>query len=436
MRYSLRAPLVVILVLGCGRDVVFVDPPPAGSHTDSTGSDTTGSDTTGTDTTTARRVTLSVTVTIDPADTALATRLGMPGGRLSGAEVTATRFNGLQVPQLGTTDSLGRVSFPGLIEGFWTLIVIRPLSAAERDLLDSANLDVTGFGGGYQDVVDSARALITFATKAGRQGTLVISEAYLPYPTVGSATGSEYLLGQYIEIHNNSFSTVYLDGKVLARSLPFVSDGSFSCSESARWREDSAGIWTRFFVAFPGTGTSHPLAPGGSAIIAIDAINHTTIHPGLRDLSDANFEIIGTNDVDNPAVPNMVNRPPYSPRVDPVGHGTWWVNEISIFLAEPFNPDSLPRDFLPVQSPDYVRVPREKILDVLTSGKTPGTTTGTPYCANFVHPSFDGAFATLIDGSVTQSLTRIPLGVGGILQRTKISGADFNLATPTPQQVH
>jgi hypothetical protein len=418
--------LGLLLVFGCGRDVVFLDPPPYAGHADSTGSDTTGSDTTDTDTTTARRVDLSITVTIDPTDTALATRLGIVGGRLSGAQVTATRFFGLQVPLTGITDSLGEVTLAQLIEGLWTIRAIRALSGAERARLDSLDRDVTGFGGAYQGLIDDARSQATVVAGAGRQGTLVVSEGHLPYPTIASATGSEYLLGQYIEVHNNSFDTVYLDGKILGRSMPFVADGTFfPCSSSARWREDSLGIWSRQFWAFPGRGTDHPLVSGRSVIVATDAIDHTAIGPGLLDLSSADFEFIGRSDVDNPAVPNMENLGVWSDFPDFNGHGPWWVSDATMV------------DNLPVQSPRYVRIPRAAILDVLTSGSVPEHQSGAPYCRNFVHPSFDRRFAELIDGMTGHSLVRMALAGAPlqVLQRTKVSAADFTHGAPSPQWV-
>jgi hypothetical protein len=425
--------LTLPLALACGREVVFVDPPPpASADTDTTASDTTS------DTTVVQRVALLVTVTIAPTDTALARRLGIPNGRLSNAEVVARRVAGQQGPQSDTTDSAGQVTLSGLLPGAWAVTAVRPLTEAERATLDSANRDVLGFGGAAQVTVSDSVREVSVAALAGRGGTLVISEAYLPYPLVTSISGSNYTLGQYIEVHNNSLDTLYLDGKILGRSLPWTSGTiDVPCSEFARWLEDPEGIWSHFFWAFPGTGRDHPLAPGASAVIAIDAIDHRPIYPGLLDLSGADFEFIGASDVDNPAVPNMVNLPGgWSTWPDVVGHGTRWLSEISIFLAEPFNPDSLVRDNLPVGTPLHVRIPRERIIDVLTSGSTPETKIGLPYCPNFVHPSFDGRFAELVDGSVEHSITRKLLVPGlNLLQRTKVSAVDFELAAPSPGRV-
>jgi len=427
------AIMALALALACGREVVFVDPPPPTSSD----TDTTGTDTTGTDTTVVQRVDLRVTVTIALADTALARRLGLANGRLSGAQVTARRVAGQQGPQTGTTDSLGQVTLPGLIEGTWAITALRPLSEAERALLDSANRDVTGFAGaGQYGVADSARA-VTIVAQAGRGGTLVISEAYLPFPTVASNTGSEYLLGQYLEVHNNSLETVYLGGVIIGRSLAFVLDGTyFPCSASTRWREDPEGIWSQQFWAFPGGSGDYPLLPGGTVIIAIDAIDHRVVHADLLDLTTADFEFIGNaNDVDNPEVPNMRNFAGWSVSAgDPIGHGPYWLISASVFLAEAVDPDSLVRDNLPLPIPLYVRFPREKIIDVVTSGSTPETKLGAPYCANFVHPSFDGRFAELIDGTTSNSIARkVISSLLGLVQRTKVSAVDFWHSAPTPR---
>jgi hypothetical protein len=427
----LVAILAVILAFACGREVVFVDPPPpSGSD-----ADTTDSDTTGTDTTVVQRVDLQVTVTIAPADTALATLLGIPNGRLTNAQVTARRTGGQQLPQTGVTDSLGAVTLPGLLEGAWAITALRALSDAERALLDSANRDVTGFAGAVQATVSQAAPAVAIEAVAGRQGTLVISEAYLPI----IAEVFRYENGQYIEVHNNSFDTLYLDGKVLGRSIPWVS-GTLdnSCADFARWMEDPEGIWTRFIWAFPGNGRSYPLAPGQSAIVATDAIDHRVVREDLLDLSSADFEFIGSeaNDVNNPAVPDMAEFPGFSNFGDEVvAHGPRWIGEISIFLAEPFDIDSLPRDNLPVQTPLHVRIPRANIIDVLTSGSTPERQSR-PYCPNFVHPSFDARFAELVDHSTAHSLVRKALVPGlGLLQRTKVSAVDFYQAPPTPGRV-
>jgi hypothetical protein len=419
----------VALTLGCGREVVFVDPPPTSSDTD-----TTGTDTTGTDTTVVQRVDLQVTVAIAPADTALARRLGLANGRISGAQVTARRVAGQQGPQGGTTDSLGQVTLPRLIEGVWAITALRPLSEAERGLLDSASQDVTGFAGASQVTVSDATPGVSITALAGRQGTLVISEAYLSV----IAEVFRYDFGQYIEVHNNSPSTFYLDGMVLGISLPWTSGTlTLSCDDLALWLEDPEGIWTRHLWAFPGAGTTYPLPPGGSAVVATDAIDHRVVRADLLDLSAANFEFIGAEntDVDNPAVPNMREFPGWSDWADAVvGHGLYWGNQISVYLAEPVHPDSLVRDNLPVQSPLHVRIPRDRILDVLTSGSTPERRVGLrPYCPNFVHPSFDGRYAELVDNSTTRSLTRKALAPGlFVLQRTKVSAVDFEHAAPTP----
>jgi hypothetical protein len=132
----------------------------------------------------------------------------------------------------------------------------------------------------------------------------------------------------------------------------------------------------------------------------------------------------------------MVNLPPFTPNAgDPTGHGPSWLIDVGLFLSQPVDINSLPRDNLPVQNPLYVRFPHEKILDVVSSERIPAQQSS-PIC-NFVHPSFDARFAELIDGSrLGYSLLRFPVtGTLDLLQRTKMSAGDFGQGPPTPRQV-
>ncbi|WP_284460570.1 DUF4876 domain-containing protein, partial [Chryseobacterium sp.] len=62
-------------------------------------------------------------------------------------------------------------------------------------------------------------------------------------------------------------------------------------------------------IKIPGAGTDYPVQPGASIIIAEDPINHKEFNPLSVNLSHANFQIFkeDSDDIDNPAVPKMVN---------------------------------------------------------------------------------------------------------------------------------
>jgi hypothetical protein len=203
-----------------------------------------------------------------------------------------------------------------------------------------------------------------------------------------------------------------------------------------QWRNDPDGIWSRTFDAFP-TFPALFLAPGATVLVATDAIDHSAIVPEMQNLTHANYEFIGSTDVDNPGVRNML-RSGLGEWAPPLGHGLMFSNAIT-FVAESLTVAVLATDDLPVQSPRYVRIPREKILDVFTTGNTPELEAASPFplCAQIVHQNFDRQYANLEDTRDPQRSMRrrvfatLPNG-RVILLRTRSSRNDFEAAPPSP----
>jgi hypothetical protein len=92
-----------------------------------------------------------------------------------------------------------------------------------------------------------------------------------------------------------------------------------------------------------------------------------------------------------------------------------------------------------------VRIPREKILDVFSSGDIPeleaiSEANGFPLCPEIVHANFDRQFANLLDERDSQRSVRrrvfatLPSG-RVILIRTRSSRNDFEAAVPSPGSV-
>jgi hypothetical protein len=372
-------------------------------------------------------------VAIAPQDTAIATAVGLNGGTLVGAAVAARRLG--QPLQEGVTDSAGVVKFQGLVTGPWVVSVVRPLTAEERTVLPPGAEDVTGFAGGAAVTVDAGGTRAPILASAGRGGSVTISELFAANP---STDGNSYNTGQYLELVNNSFETVYLDGMIVGFPYILVIESNvWSCDQGAPFREDSLGLWTRYFATIPGGGTTYPLAPGGTVVIATDAIDHSVFVPGLPNLSGASFEFIGSADVNNPAVPDMLSTG-LAEWLPSVGHGLKFLSTfIQVFVAKPLSIDTLPRaEAIPGQ--DHVRIPRDAVLDVYTSRATPElqtTLTSVP-CARMVHPIFDLQSAELYDYRQLSSMRRqvfLALGDGRVLlRRTGNSRVDFESSPPTP----
>ena len=69
---------------------------------------------------------------------------------------------------------------------------------------------------------------------------------------------------------------------------------------------DPDSIFLKQMLKFPGTGTDHPLQPGGSVVIAAkSAQNHLENATVSVDLSGADFEVKAMEGSGNPAVPMM-----------------------------------------------------------------------------------------------------------------------------------
>ena len=390
---------------------------------------------------TVQRVTLIVTVTLTGEDSALASAIGSAGGVLRDAEVTIKRSGSTESPQSAVTGANGRVSFENLLPGTYAVSLIRLLAPEEVARFGSENADVNAFGGGSYVTVEPPSTEAAVPALAGRRGSLVVSEKFASKPSLSDAGGWPwYDYGLFLELYNNSDTTVYLDGKVIAMGVAgagLVYDlPDYPCTMTEKWRNDPEGIWSRFLHSFPGSGREYPLAPGEAVVVATDAIDHRAFHPGLYDLSHAGFEFIGSSDVDNPSVPNMLDLGPYE-YAPAHGHGLEIVTSgmgSVIVLAEPIEVSLLPVDYVPgFERPVIHRIPGEKVLDVLSTTLTPEAKAGTslpPYCAQHVHTNFDRQRAPLHDHYyVIHTVHRRVLGTlpdgRVILQRTKTSSRDF-----------
>jgi hypothetical protein len=173
---------------------------------------------------------------------------------------------------------------------------------------------------------------------AGTTGQWVIKQVY--YAGSNATNGAIYR-DQFIELYNNSDETLYADslyiGQVYARQNNTGSTYHVLANGQLDWKyalDMPAGIdpnndfvYTRSILMVPGTGTTYPVQPGRSIVIAQTALNHKTPFTGANgttisvkdpsltiDLSGADFEAYYgdfvssplASDVDNISVPNMV----------------------------------------------------------------------------------------------------------------------------------
>ncbi|UCC71251.1 MAG: DUF4876 domain-containing protein [Gemmatimonadota bacterium] len=394
---------------------------------------------------TVQRAALTITITVTGADSVLASAVGSAGGVLGDAEVTLERSGSTEGPRSAVTDAAGTVRFEDLLPGTYAVSALRVLTVEEVARFGSEDADVNAFGGGEYVTVEAPSTEAVVSALAGRRGSLVISEHFGSMPSLSESGGwPSYDYGHFLELYNNSDTTIYLDGKVIVLGFTglLFDLPDQPCTISEKWRTDPEGIRARFFEAFPGSGRDYALAPGEAVVVATDAVDHRQFHPELHDLSRADFEFIGSSDVDNPGVPNMVNIGLYEFAADYYGHGLMLrsVGGIVILVAEPLVVSGLPVDYIPASTrPEIRRIPGAKVLDVFSSIFTPERQAGSSlrHCGQNVHESFDRQGARLLDYELLHSEQRRVHGMlpdgRVILQRTKTSSRDFHArrqATP------
>ena len=397
---------------------------------------------------TVQRGSLTVTVTTAGEASQALEALGTPADRVPWAHVRIRRVGESPV-EAGTTDSLGHVTFTQLLPGRYDITSLRLLSLAEGIQVaeaDSILAGINALGGGAHFRVQPPASAVEVEAAAGRRGALVISEIHDWSPRI-VVDGVQYTQAGYIEIYNNSDTTVYLDGKILGHGFWYVWESELNessldhCAEFEAWRMDPDGVWSEKHLRFPGTGREYPLAPHDTRVVASQAIDHGEVHPGLGlpDLSIADFEVVGTGqDVDNPAVPNM-KHVGFRPSVDALGRGL--VNTYyTPFIADNVHLESLPTDELPLRDPDYRRFPTATILDIATVYLDPARLDWDHrVCDHLVNSFFDRQAAPIWDDLAGNAIHRRVLGATpdgrAILQRTKTSAVDLMRGPQSPGRV-
>jgi len=355
---------------------------------------------------------------------------GIPGAEVTVSPANADTAAGPPIAVL-QTDGSGTATVPDLPDGNYLVEARRLLSAAEAAKLPP-NEDVVGFM--THEVVE--RGSVTVLTPASHRRSLVISEWSFNGEYDRANKWGDYHFGGYLELANNSDTTVYLDGLVVGMAYAQSSNyAQVSCADAESLSNDPDGVWARQFDSLPGTGHTYPLAPGETAVIATDAIDHSALWPGALDLSGADFEFVGTADADNPAVPNTIDIGLGS---DLQGHGLipWNGGGVVVFVALPLDVAPLPRQRI-LNGNEYARVPRTRILDVVALLHP-----GPIICPHLVHNNFNRDPARMMSDDYSDVITSVNRKVAytradgrKILQHTRTSNTDFVRGPRTPGQL-
>ena len=384
-----------------------------------------------------QRATLTVRVTTAAPDTAIVRALGWTAAALPGAQVILRR-GGSSLIDTALADAGGVAVFSGILPGQYTVSALRLLSGGERNGLDPADQDVNAFGGGADLTVTAPTTSSTMVAAAGRRGSLVISEIWPAKPFQPS--GSIYYFGDFIELYNNSDTTVRLAGKLFLQAMGgWYDNPQFPCAEYDPFAGDSLGLWARYVWRFP--PNTRALGPGETAVIATDALDHTALAQGVFDLSFSDAEFRGGSDADNPSVPDMLSVGPNDGNNWTQGHGYYLIQVREVIaIADDVDLTALPRMTYATSttSNDYIRIPASQVLDVLFSHVTGLIPPAYPPCRVAVHPSLDRQMLNILpsldpeDRGVARPVIYTQPDGQKVLLRTRSSARDFVLAAPSP----
>jgi hypothetical protein len=389
----------------------------------------------GTELVTAPRApatTITLEFRADSEDLASATALGWANG-IPGVQVTlAPEDSASGVPQQLQGSSDGTLTLHQLAGGRYVVDVVRWLTDSERAQLPSGD-DAVGFVTKLALNPASAPAQWQVEMVASRRRGIVISE-WKADPLFTTEEGT-YSFSGYLRLYNNADTTIYLDGLIVGSGLASQFDlPNFPCSLYLPYAHDPLGVWASWFYQLPGRGTDYPLVPGGTAVLATDAIDHRPLFSLGLDLRQADFEFYaGGADVDNPEVPNALDVGISSP---PTGHGLEWsaLGKVA-FVARPFDLSTIQRQFF--GNGNWGRIPARTLLDVMAMRTT--YTSGYAECTWLVHPGYDRAAVQLLgakpdDGRLAYRRRETPLTVAGraVLQHTRTSAWDFVVVSRNP----
>jgi hypothetical protein len=295
------------------------------------------------------------TIHVTLEDSALASALGWQDG-VPGAEVQMHRIIDPFQPRVVHTDSTGRTLVRGLLSGLYKVATYRMLSQQEAAATGGV---IRAFGDGVKLRLP-VHSGIQLTLDKDRRESLVFSEFYGGGQSF--TLDLHYRFDLFIELYNNSDTTVYLDGMLIGQAFGYGGSAVNTCAENELFREDPLGLWSSWMHQFPGTGTDYPVGPGEPVIVALDAVDHSQVHPSLPDLANADFEFQGTADTDNPDVPNM---PSVGTRTYAEGHGINFYQGSQLYLSLPVDVANLDQRVHPTSGYTYARVPTDRIADVI-----------------------------------------------------------------------
>lgn len=162
------------------------------------------------------------------------------------------------------------------------------VTAQHRLVEESENREEQYSGSLDEVVVGEAGVDLVLQLAHVRLSRLVIKEIY--YAGCRTDDGQSYKNDNYLTLHNNSADTLWLDGICIGLVYPP------QLIMPSPWLQDNPEMpqvpVSQMGWQFKGAGKEYPLLPGGEAVVAVNAVNHTGGvygHSKSVDLSQADW---------------------------------------------------------------------------------------------------------------------------------------------------
>lgn len=334
-----------------------------------------------------------------------------------------------------TTDIEGKAYFSTLLPGAYTITANKELGVQEASEQVGLEEEISLNAALNNQQISVAGQSIELQLTGSAVGGFVIKEMY--YAGAVNTNGSD----AFYEIYNNSTEVLYADSLCIGDVVG--SHYTSSASIPSGFKSDEANIYFLSILMVPGNGTTYPVQPGESILIARSAINHKSdpdlgnpnspvdLGTGIADF-EAYWDIPATiRDVDNVDVPNLIIHYTYSQTIF-----DWWPTVFgpSIAIFRHPDPTSLPQFTQPgfASTVTYPQLPVEYVIDAVDCLRNPTVTD-----FKRLPTALDAGFQSVSNNNSGESIRRkVKATVGGrrVLQDTNNSTNDFEvLTTPTPK---
>lgn len=351
-----------------------------------------------------------------------------------GAEVVLTNTSDGSV-QRGVTGSGGEATFSAVLPGTYSATATIRLNEEQSLLLGGAKsaIQLTGSVNNLV-VMNGQNPTFTIDLQLSALGGLVIKEVY--YTASRTPSNGTYFSDQFVELYNNSSDTIYLDSLCIG-DVYGVSGLINPTSLPTDFKDDVNHVYLNNIWQVPGSGKTHPLAPGKSIVIAQDGVNHQDplLNPSSPvNLADADWETFNARadnrDADAPDVPNLR-------RVYFTGGFDWLLTVfgpgVVIFKGDSAQlvSQTAPIPSAPTLAP-RIKIPNAVVIDAFEALRD-----GSSASFKRIPTVLDAGFVFADDTYNKQSFRRKTLNqIAGrrILQDSNNSASDFEkLSSPTPR---